>query len=146
MAAKKTTPRISADRAEGLKKTQVRAGKSKGTVADRAKQNAGVKDGTIKLGAGGKSYNIWDAKTQTWKRGQVVAPKAAAPKATGPIQFGGTKKPTPKTVGPSVVGIKNPSDGREYRFGGPGNMEVFRWDAKTKKFVFVRKHTPAKSK
>jgi hypothetical protein len=71
-AAKKSTAKTSADRAATMKRTQTRAGKGVGNVAQRAKQNAGVKDGTIRLGANGKSYNVFDAKTQTWKRGIVT--------------------------------------------------------------------------
>lgn len=71
--AKKATPRISADRAEMLRKSNVRAGKSKSTLATRKVQNANVKDGTIRLGKSGKSYNVYDAKTATWKRGVVKA-------------------------------------------------------------------------
>ena len=77
---KKQTARITADRAEQLGKSKVRAGKSKASAAVRKKQNAGVKDGTIRLGKSGKSYNVYDAKSGTWKRGVV---RAATPKPSG---------------------------------------------------------------
>jgi len=138
-AAKTSTAKVTADRAATIKRTQTRAGKGVGTVAERAKQNAGVKDGTLRRGASGKSYNVFDAKTQTWKRGIVTG--ASKPKVTGTepkAVYGGTKKPTPGIIGPAVVGIKNPKDGGLYRFGGPGNMETFKWNAATKKFVKIK--------
>jgi hypothetical protein len=128
---------MSADRLSTLKRTQTRAGKGVGNVAQRAKQNAGVKDGTIRRGAKGKSFNVFDAKTQTWKRGTATG--ASKPKPTTTKKpttvYGGIRKPTPGIIGPGVVGIKRPKDGGLYRFGGPGNMETFKWDAKSKKFI-----------
>ena len=141
--AKKNTAKITADRAESLKRTQTRAGKSSGNVAQRAKQNAGVKDGTIRLGASGKSYNIFDAKTQTWKRGQVVGAKKTETPTSGKNKkgvYGGPRKPTGKessNTGPATFGIKNPTDGHLYRFGGPTSMETFRWNAKLGRFTKV---------
>ena len=85
MAERKRKPQrtsISADRAEMLRKSRVQAGKpkaagsSKAATITRQMQNKGVKDGTIRLGRSGKSYNVYDAKTGTWKRGVV---KAASP-------------------------------------------------------------------
>ena len=84
-AKKAATPRISADRAEMLRKGKTQAGKpkaagsSKAATITRQMQNKGVKDGTIRLGKSGKSYNVYDANTGTWKRGVVTA--AAKPKA-----------------------------------------------------------------
>jgi hypothetical protein len=69
MAVRK--PNLSADRAAKLKKSSVRAGKAKGSVTARQKQNAGVKDGTIRLGRSGKSYNVYDAKSGSWLKGVV---------------------------------------------------------------------------
>ena len=77
---KKQTARITADRAEQLKKSNVRAGKGKGSTAARKLQNAEVKDGTIRIGKIGKSYNVNDAQTGTRKRGVLKA--AAAPSRT----------------------------------------------------------------
>lgn len=59
--------------------------------------------------------------------------------ANANIPFAGNKKPTGKEIGPGVLGVRNPRDGGQYRFGSPGNMSVYRWDAKAKKFVYVRK-------
>lgn len=73
-AAQGVRKTLSSDRLSDLKRTGVTAGKPSGTMAQRAKQNAGVADGTIRLGARGKTYNVYDAKTATWKRG-VVATK-----------------------------------------------------------------------
>jgi len=66
-----------------LEKGAVRAGKGKGTTAQRKGQNIGVADGTIKLGRGGKSYNVYDAKTGTWKKGVVKAASPSKPKPKG---------------------------------------------------------------
>lgn len=73
MAARKQTAKTTADRAEQLKKSTTRAGKGKGNLIQRKVQNAEVKDGTIRVGKSGKSYNVYDAKSGTWKRGVVTA-------------------------------------------------------------------------
>ena len=134
---KGTAPRMSADRLSGAKRTNVTAGRASGTMAQRAKQNAGVKDGTVRIGAKGKAYNVYDAKTATWKKTKATGSKPAA-KSNERAVFGGSKKPTDKQVGPNRVGIKNPTDGGLYRFGSPSNMETYRWNGKTKKFVKVK--------
>lgn len=77
----KKTAKITADRAKDLKKSNTRAGKSKASTSTRKAQNAGVADGTIRLGKNGKSYNVYDAKSGTWKRGVVKAATPAKPKA-----------------------------------------------------------------
>lgn len=59
-----------------------RAGASKRTLAQRKKDNAGVKGGTLRKGKGGK-LNVYDAKTGTWKRAvktSAVKKRAAAVK------------------------------------------------------------------
>ena len=66
-----------------LGKSETRAGKSKGGTAQRKQENKGVADGTIKLGRGGKSYNVYDAKSGTWKRGKVVKAEPSKPKSGG---------------------------------------------------------------
>ena len=81
--AKKIVPKMSADRLASIKRTTVTAGKPTGTRAQRAKQNAGVKDGTVRLGAKGKAYNVYDAKTATWKRGTATS-KGSPAKSTKP--------------------------------------------------------------
>lgn len=63
-----------------LDKSNTRAGKGKGSTAARKLQNAEVADGTIRIGKGGKSYNVYDKKSGTWKRGVV---STAKPKPTG---------------------------------------------------------------
>ena len=68
--------KMSADRLAMLRKGKV-AGKSKSDYSSRVAQNKGVKDGTIRLGKNGKSYNIWDAKSGRWVKGEV---KAEGPK------------------------------------------------------------------
>jgi len=105
MAERKSSARITADRAEQLKKSKVRAGKSKASAATRRAQNRGVKDGTIRLGRGGKSYNVYDAKTGTWKKGVVKAKSSSpkSPKATKPMTgrggYGSANKPKSKAKG-----------------------------------------------
>ena len=70
-----------------LGKGSVRAGKGKGTTAQRKGQNIGVADGTIRLGRSGKTYNVYDAKTGTWKKGVVkttTTPSKPKPKGEPP--------------------------------------------------------------
>ena len=81
--AKKIVPKMSADRLSSIRRTKVTAGKPTGNRAQRAKQNAGVKDGTVRLGAKGKAYNVYDARTATWKRG-VATSKGSPAKSTKP--------------------------------------------------------------
>lgn len=68
-----------------------RAGKSKASAAKRKEQNKGVASGEIRKGAKGKGYNVYDAKTGTWKKlktqggsgsGTYKGDKAAASKTT----------------------------------------------------------------
>ena len=96
MAERKHKPqrtRIAADRAEMLRKSKVQAGKpkasgsSKAAVITRQMQNKGVKEGTIRLGRGGKSYNVYDAKSGTWKRGVVVKKETPAKRPKSPSDF-----------------------------------------------------------
>lgn len=70
---KKRKVKMSADRLQMLRKSKKAAGKSKSDYSTRVSQNKGVKDGTIRLGKNGKSYNIWDAKSGRWVKGQVKA-------------------------------------------------------------------------
>lgn len=106
---------IAADRAEMLKKSKVQAGKpkaagtSKAATITRQMQNKPVKEGTIRLGRGGKSYNVYDAKSGTWKRGLVV--KEAAKKSVR----GGSAKEAGMVKRPT---LQNPSYGAEYVVGG----------------------------
>ena len=58
-----------------LVKSNTAAGKSKSDYSGRRAQNKGVKDGTIRIGRGGKSYNVWDEKSGRWLRGKVQAVK-----------------------------------------------------------------------
>lgn len=131
---KGTTPKMSADRLSGAKSTGVTAGRASGTMAQRAKQNAGVKDGTVRLGAKGKAYNVYDAKTATWKKTKATGASKPAGKPEN-ATFGGSKKPFAGMVGPGQVGVRAPKDGGLYRFGPPNNQETYRWNDKTKKFV-----------
>lgn len=82
------------DRLERMTKSSVRAGKSKSSLAARRAANRGVKDGQIKLGKSGKHYNVYDAKTATWKRGVVKAASKSSgsskPKMTGRGGYGST--------------------------------------------------------
>lgn len=73
---KKRKVQMSADRLKMLRKSKRVAGKSKSDLKTRREQNKGVKDGTIRLGKNGKSYNVWDAKSGRWLKGQVKAQDA----------------------------------------------------------------------
>lgn len=98
-----------------VKKGTVQAGKpkasgmSRGAIAIRKTQNKGVKDGTIRLGRSGKSYNVYDAASGTWKRGVVkAAPARSVPaKATG-----GYKPASGGTYAKSTGGYKPKRSGR----------------------------------
>ena len=83
-------------KATNLAAGKVRAGKGKGSLAQRKGQNIGVKHGTIRLGRGGKTYNVYDAKTATWKRGVVSTAKATKPKSSG--EPPGQARKAPKTT------------------------------------------------
>ena len=142
--------------------TGVAAGKSKASQAARKLQNAEVKHGTIRMGAKGKGKNMYNAKTGRWEKVETTktptvqgkANKTGRPKSGSGssttesgrqwIQYGGTRKPTGREVGPGVLGIKVPQDGKLYRFGPPNSQSVYRWNAKTKKFVYVCEHKPKK--
>lgn len=89
-----------------LVKSNTVAGKSKSDYSGRKAQNKGVKDGTIRIGRGGKSYNVWDEKTGRWLRGKV---KVSKPKPKSNIKdtkasrvggyTPGTKSKTAKDTG-----------------------------------------------
>ena len=70
---KKRKVKMSADRLAMLRKTNKVAGKSKSDYKSRVAQNKGVKDGTVRLGKNGKSYNIWDAKSGRWVKSEIKA-------------------------------------------------------------------------
>ena len=70
---KKRKVKMSADRLAMLRKGKKAAGNAKSDYKARVAQNKGVKDGTIRLGKNGKSYNIWDAKSGRWIKGEVKA-------------------------------------------------------------------------
>ena len=63
-------------------KSDTNAGKSKSDYSGRKAQNKGVKDGTVRLGKGGKYYNVWDEKSGRWKRGKKATVKADKPKVS----------------------------------------------------------------
>jgi len=90
MASRPPTP--SPDIAARMRKGTVQAGKPKAAGSSyaatitRRRQNTGVKDGTIRLGKAGKSYNVYDAASGTWKRGVVSTRKAATASGANPRQ------------------------------------------------------------
>jgi len=127
----------SADRLAGMRKTSVAADKAVGTFAQRSKQNVGTKDGTVRLGAKGKRYNVYDAMTSSWKRGKMVGESTKKPPKES-IIYKGIRKPTDKMPGPATVGVKAPINGKIYRFGPPSSRENFRWNSQTKKFTKVK--------
>ena len=82
-----------------LDKGKKRAGSSKRTAEQRKKDNKGVKDGSVRIGANGKSYNVYDAKSGTWKRGKSKpTPKSAKPASSKPSS---SKPSTSKPASPS---------------------------------------------
>ena len=131
----------SADRLAGMRKTSAAADKASGTFDQRSKQNVGTKDGTVRLGAKGKRYNVYDAMTSSWKRGKMVGESTKKPPKNptkDSIIYKGIRKPTDKMPGPAIVGVKAPSHGQVYRFGPPSSRENFRWNSQTKKFTKVK--------
>jgi TP901 family phage tail tape measure protein len=111
--------RITADRAEQLRKSLVRAGGSKSDRAVRQAQNQGVKDGEIRIGKNGRTYNVYNAATGTWMKGlvkrqgeAVVLKPPAYPTSGGSAKEGGLRRrPT----------HHDPSFGAEHIVGGiPG--------------------------
>jgi hypothetical protein len=144
---------VGADRLASYGKGTTRAGKSKSTEVQRKIQNVGTKDGTIRLGKSGKTYNVYDAASGTWKRG-VVKPAATAkpkPKSTGaegpkksmpataqrPIYTRTTRFPRGTEVGPAVLGVKAPKDGATYVFGPPNERRIYKWNKGAGKFTYV---------
>jgi len=93
-------------------KSNIQAGKpkaaGKGIVPTtiRQVQNKGVKDGTVRLGAGGKYYNVYDAKSGTWKRAQAAPSKPPASSTT--------QKPK-VTEKPKVIGQVRPEAANIFR-------------------------------
>lgn len=96
--------RVVADRAQYLKKANVRAGKTKRSSAQTRGDNLGVKDGTIRIGKGGRSYNVYDAKSGTWKKG--VVRKASTP-----------KKPKSEPPNRSQKAAANKAESKKLRMG-----------------------------
>ena len=116
MAVKK--PNLSADRAANLKKSSVRAGKAKGSVTTRQKQNIGVKDGTIRLGKSGKSYNVYDAKSGSWLKGVVKSSKTT--NAPSSLQSTTTNKPSRNVTSAERMGVEGPKGSRTTNYSRVG--------------------------
>ena len=115
-AAKRPKGRVGpgADRGEMIRKSSTRAGKSKSDRAVRQAQNKGAKDGEIRIGKSGKSYNVYDSKSGTWMRG-IVKKQAQAPKpSSGAKVRGGTRKEADVVRRPTNM---NPTYGAEYVAG-----------------------------
>lgn len=110
-AKKKQKVTIAAGRAEMLQKSNIRAGKGKGDLATRKKQNIEVRSGTIRLGKGGRSYNIYDAKTGTWLKGVV---KAKPKKVTKPKSLSDMSKPNKYSYGGLGAGGSTDGSAKEY--------------------------------
>ena len=99
MAAKKMVARTTADRAEQLRKSKTRAGKSKASEIMRKVQNKEVKDGEIRVGKSRKTYNVYDAKSGTWKRGIVTGAKTTK-KTAAPKRYGVSDRVTDRYAKP----------------------------------------------
>ena len=116
---KKPHAKVAADRAEMMRKSTTRAGGSKADRAVRQARNKGTKDGEIRIGKAGKTYNVYDEKSGTWKRGVVqyqgkpAAKRNAAPRSAGSRKEAGlVRRPT----------SQNPSYGAGY-IVGPGTNQ-----------------------
>lgn len=57
-----------------------RVGRTTRTLAQRKQDNKGVKDGAVRVGAGGKAVRKYDAKTARWVLVENAAPRMAAQK------------------------------------------------------------------
>lgn len=134
-----STTRVVADRAQGIVAGSTRAGKSTRSTAQRQRDNAGVKDGTIRMGRNGKSYNVYDAKTGTWKRGVVKA--ASTPRSTS---MGTPGQKPPGAAAAKAAKAKKPigRDTGNHRTTYYANGTARVWDPKQVKFVTVGKNDP----
>lgn len=136
----------SIDRLGSMKKTGVRAGQSKSSLAARRAANRGVKDGQIKLGKGGKHYNVYDAKTATWKRGVVKAAGKSTPKATGtgskPMRGQGGYGSTNKSKQPKVRKFAGGTSHQYYET--PATRPVFDVPGRLRKAEVTRKRRSAR--
>lgn len=101
--AARPTPKATADRLAQTKASTTRAGKAKSSTAARIKQNAktGAKHGDIRIGKNGKTYNVYDAKTGTWKRG-IVAAAGSKPKDAPKMNSQNTKFATDR-MNPGIL-------------------------------------------
>jgi len=77
---------ISSDRARYMQGSGVRAGGSRRSSAVRRGDNIGTKHGEIRLGAKGKSYNTYNAKSGTWEKGVYRFAPKSKPSAEPPNQ------------------------------------------------------------
>ena len=107
--AARPTPKVTADRLKDTKASTTRAGKAKSSTVQRIKQNAktGAKHGDIRIGKKGKTYNVYDAKTGTWKRGVVAAagdkPKPPAANTKGTKTNSQNTKFTTDRMNPGIL-------------------------------------------
>ena len=120
-AAKKTTKPSSSATSKPQKTTTTVTPKQRG-------EDAGSRGASTSTAAGTPNKNMLNL-------GRAAKPTNAKQF----IPYAGTRKPTGKEIGPGVLGVRAPKDGQQYRFGPPRDVSVYRWDAKTKKFVYVKK-------
>ena len=102
--AARPTPKVTADRLKDTKASTTRAGKAKSSTVQRIKQNAktGAKHGDIRIGKNGKTYNVYDAKTGTWKRGVVAAAGNKPKPPAKPVNSQNTKFTTDR-MNPGIL-------------------------------------------
>ena len=106
------------------------AGSSKAATITRQMQNKGVKEGTIRLGKAGRSYNVYDEKTGTWKRAVPAKKTEAKDTKVPPKKTGGAKYPRSGGSGKEGGLARRPTNlkpgqGAEYVVGLPrGGRDV----------------------
>lgn len=131
---KASTTRVSTNRAEKFTSTGKTGGSTR-TEGQRKRDNATAKNGEVRMGAGGKFYNRYNASTGRWERVGAVTPASKA---------GSKKGETARAKNKSAVS-KNKTIGRDtgnHKTTMYANGTARVWDPKQKKFVTVGKSNP----
>ena len=108
-----------------------RVGRTTRTLAQRKQDNKGVKDGAVRVGAGGKAVRKYDAKTARWVLVEGAAPRmapqkkstGATTKSLSAARAGDTKQKAGREAQAKATAkqAKNPATGKKwYQAGGGG--------------------------